>query len=80
VDKLGGVFATLLGIGILMVGFRPAWDVMYDMMNTTGTGLTNIEGMIWRFAPLAIILGAVVGGIIILAQRRGQQREGETRW
>ena len=77
--KLGGAVATLLGVGVLMIGFRPAWDAMYETMNVTG--LSNIESIIWKFAPIAIVLGAIVGGVLVLARRRDNQREdGETRW
>jgi len=80
VDRLSGILATFLGIAILMIGFRPAYDIMFETMNTTGSGLSNIESMVWRFAPVAIPIAAIVGGIIVLGRRRSNRREGETRW
>ena len=79
-DRLSGILATFLGIAILMIGFRPAYDIMFETMNTTGSGLSNIESMVWRFAPVAIPIAAIVGGIIVLGRRRSNRREGETRW
>ena len=78
--KLSGILVTFVGIAILMIGFRPAYDIMFETMNTTGSGLSNIESMVWRFAPVAIPIAAVVGGIIVLGRRRDNRREGTTQW
>jgi len=75
VGKLGGVIATFAGLGILMIGFRPAFDEMLVVMNTTHQ-LSTIESLIWNSAPIAIILGLVVGSILLLAQRRDNRKEG----
>jgi len=79
VGRLGGVLGTFLGIGILMIGFRDAWDDVYEVMNTTA-GLTNIESIVWRFAPIAIPVAAVVGGVIILTRRRKPDDGNTTEW
>ena len=78
--KIGGILITLVGVGILMIGFRPAWDVMYDMMNTTGSGLSGLESTVWRLAPIAIPVAAIIGGIVIIVRRDGNRREGISRW
>jgi len=80
VGKLGGILATFVGLGILMIGFRPAFDEMFAVMNTTKQ-LTTIESLVWEFVPIAMVLAVVVGSILVLAKRRDNQREGgETRW
>lgn len=77
--RLGGVLATFLGIGILMIGFRDAWDEVFIVMNTTST-LTDIESIVWRFAPIAIPVAAVVGGVIMLTRRRKPDDGNTTEW
>ena len=77
--KLGGALATFIGIGILMIGFRGAWDQLFDVMNTTST-LTGIESIVWRFAPIAIPIAAVVGAVIALTRRKGPNDRNTTEW
>ena len=78
-DRIGGILATMVGIAILMIGFRPAWNQFFVVMNETST-LSNMESIVWRFAPVAIPIAFVVGSVIVLGRRRSQRREGETRW
>ena len=79
-SKISGVLATFVGLGILMIGFRPAFDELFLVMNTTKQ-LTGIESIVWELVPIVLPLGAVVGGILLLARRRENRREGgETRW
>ena len=78
--RLTDVLLGFAGVGVMMIGFRPAWDIMFDLMNTTGTGLTGMESIVWRFAPIAIPVAAVVGGIVLIGRKRDDRREGETRW
>ena len=78
--RLGGILATFVGLGILMIGFRPAFDEMFAVMNATKQ-LTTIESLVWEFVPIAMVLAVVVGSILVLAKRRDNRREGgETRW
>lgn len=77
--KLGTVLGSFIGVGLLMIGMRDAWDEMYEVMNTTA-GMTNIESIVWRFAPIAIPIAAVIGGVIVLVRRRDNRREGFTEW
>ena len=79
-DKLGGALMTLVGIGVIMIGFRTGWDQLYTVMNETKT-LTNIESLVWQFAPIAIPVAAVVGGIIVLSRRNDKRRDdNRTEW
>ena len=77
--RLGGVLATFLGVGILMIGFRDAWDQVFTVMNTT-TPLSNIESVLWQFAPIAIPVGAVIGGVVVLTRRRKPDNGDTTEW
>jgi hypothetical protein len=77
--KLGTVLGGFVGVGLLMIGMRDAWDEVYEVMNTT-VGMTSIENLIWRFAPIAIPIAAVIGGVIVLVRRRDNRREGFTEW
>ena len=71
--------ATFIGIGVIMIGFRDAWDQLFDVMNTTTT-LSGLESIVWRFAPIAIPIAAVIGGILVLVRRRDNRREGVSEW
>ena len=78
--RIGGAVVVLLGVGVLMIGMRPAWDAMFGVMNTT-SGLTSIESMVWRSLPIAIPVAAVVGSIIGLVRRHDNRKEGGyTEW
>ena len=78
--KVGSALATILGVVIVMIGFRSGWDAIFDVMNTT-SGLTDIESLVWRLAPIAIILGAVVGGVLLVGRRHNNRKEGGyTEW
>lgn len=77
--KLGGVLGTFVGIGILMIGMRDAWDEVFNVMNTTTT-LSTFESIVWQLAPIAIPVGAVVGGIIVLTRRSGPRDNDTTEW
>lgn len=77
--RLGGVLGTFVGIGILMIGMRDAWDEVFNVMNTTTT-LSTFESIVWQFAPIAIPVGAVVGGIIVLTRRSGPRDNDTTEW
>ena len=77
--KLGSVLTTLVGVGILMIGFSDAWDEVFAVMNTTKT-LSDMESIIWRFAPIAIPVAAVVGGVITLTRRRRPEDRNTTEW
>lgn len=76
-DRLGGVLATLVGFGIFMIAFRPMWDDMWDVMNTT-SGLSTMESLVWEFVPLAIPIAVVVGSVILLVRRRTPRNDSDT--
>lgn len=76
-DRLGGILATFIGFGILMIAFRPMWNQVWDVMNTT-TGLSNMESLVWESVPLAIPIAAVIGSVILLVRRRSPRSNADT--
>ena len=78
--KLGEILGGFVMLGILFIGFRPAFDELFITMNTTKQ-LSTIESLIWGNIPVVMVAAAAVGGVLVLARRRSNRKEGGyTEW
>lgn len=76
-NKKGGALKVWLGalvilflVGVVYLGFSPAWDAIYGAITPmlSGAGLSTAQkiGNLWAMWPVILLIGVFVGIIIAL--------------